>query len=210
MSRTLGLIDVGVGNLASLEGVLDDMGVSVARVSTSEELSTMDSIILGGVGNFSDAMSRLNDSGLAKGLGNFFDSGKPIMGICLGMQLLFDSGYEGASEGGKATGLGIIEGEVVPLRPGAGARVPHVGWNQVRLSRSHEVLSGISDNTDFYFVHSFVANTVNPPHILGVTSHGVVFTSMVANKNAIGFQFHPEKSQKAGRQILSNFVEWAP
>jgi imidazole glycerol-phosphate synthase subunit HisH len=208
--RAIGVIDYGMGNLHSLAKSLERVAPD-RRVEVSYDPQTLlkcDRLVLPGVGGVRGCMNELrrlelNDMVLqaAKKV--------PLLGICLGMQVLMDYSHE--NEGVAA--LGLFPGEVVrfpdPL-PGAGERlkVPHMGWNQVHQKRKHPLWSGIPENSWFYFVHSYHAEPKEPKHALGTAVYGQTFTAAIARENLVAVQFHPEKSQAPGIQLLANFVAW--
>lgn len=201
---TIGIIDVGIGNIGSLRGALYSQGWDAQIVTTPEELVGITHLLLPGVGSFTNAMNRLNAAGLAQPIQGFATEGRPIMGICLGMQLLADHGVEG----GGAEGLGLIRGEVVPFIKTPNQRLPHVGWNVLHPKLQHPLLKGIRADVDFYFVHSFYFDAKHELDIVGTTDYGVSYPSFVANGSVVGVQFHPEKSQRNGLQLLDNFCLW--
>jgi imidazole glycerol-phosphate synthase subunit HisH len=196
------IIDVGLSNISSVERALNRIGVQARIVQTAEELNQPDHIILPGVGAFAEASKRLADSGMDVAIRSIAENGTPLLGICLGMHLLGDSG----TEGGEADGLGLIPGRVEKLPiASAKVRLPHMGWNAVSTN-DEQLFAGIPDDMHFYFVHSyhFVAA---PDACAATTAHGITFTSVVRRDNIIGTQFHPEKSQALGLRLLRNFVE---
>tara|TARA_B100001029_G_C14963407_1_gene395865 strand:- start:195 stop:773 length:579 start_codon:yes stop_codon:yes gene_type:complete len=160
--------------------------------------------IIPGVGNFAKAMKELRKNNGDKKILQFFQSKKPIMGICLGMQLLASSG----EESGPEKGLNLIPGIVKKINIDNNHYLPHIGWNSVKFTKKHFIFDGIKDEMDFYFVHSYAFNLESDKFALGKTFYYKNFNSIVANDNVIGFQFHPEKSQKYGLKILQNFCNW--
>jgi len=200
----VGIIDVGLGNTGSLKGALESLGWDPLLVSRPEDLGLITQLLLPGVGSFRAAMGRLQETGLKSGISDHVSSGRPLLGICLGMQILASWG----EEGGGAKGLGLIAGKVTALTPGKNIRVPHVGWNAVDQRASHPILQGVKTGVDYYFVHGFIFEPDQPDRILGETEYGRRFVSMVGSKNIFGVQFHPEKSQKNGLRILDNFCRW--
>lgn len=200
----VGIIDVGLGNTGSLKGALESLGWDPLLVSRPEHLGPITQLFLPGVGSFQAAMGRLQETGLKSGISDHVRSGRPLLGICLGMQILASWG----EEGGGAKGLGLIAGKVSALIPGKNIRVPHVGWNAVDQRASHPILQGVKTGVDYYFVHGFVFEPDQPDRILGETEYGGRFASMVGFENVFGVQFHPEKSQKNGLRILDNFCRW--
>lgn len=198
------VIDYGMGNTGSVKRALEECGATEVIISHYEEdFDRCSHAILPGVGSFKDAMKNLNEAGLVNRIKKLALEDKvPFLGICLGMQLLANS----SEEHGPTEGLGLINGNVQLFRPTNGERIPHVGWNEIRKQNDHLVLDKISDGSDFYFVHSYYFTTNNPNTIVATTPYCGYFTSVIANENIIGVQFHPEKSSFAGFQILKNFL----
>lgn len=204
MTSVIGIVTAGHSNLGSLLGSLSRLGAQSLVVKSPKDLEQVDKVILPGVGSFSVAMSTLAALGLVGPLRDFSHRGSPILGICLGMQLLCEAG----TEGGSSEGLNLVHGTVARLGAHQGIRVPHVGWNSIDIAMEHPLLSGIESGADFYFVHSFAVGNAPSTEVLSLTHHGENFVSGVAHRNVVGFQFHPEKSQKNGEKILSNFLGW--
>jgi imidazole glycerol-phosphate synthase subunit HisH len=198
---TICILDYGMGNLRSVEKALERVGAS-ARISADHgEARAADGIILPGVGAFPRAMERVRELGLDELVAERAEAGVPILGICLGMQLLFES----TTELGGAEGLGLLAGEVSELRADE-LKVPHIGWSPVRWERSSRLGEGIESETPFYFVHSF-APRPEPGDVLGTAAYGERFACAVEAqpRPLYGVQFHPEKSSSAGLRLLSNF-----
>lgn len=196
-----------MGNLRSVQKALERVGSSARIVRTPAEIVQASKVILPGVGAFADAMRHLRQQELVQPLVEFARSGRPFLGICLGLQLLFDVGYED----GEWTGLGIISGRVVrfdfsDLPAARGLKVPHMGWNRLRWDRPCPLLAGLSSGEHFYFVHSYYADPVDRDVTIGWCDYGRDFTAMIWRDNIFATQFHPEKSQRAGLQILRNFA----
>lgn len=198
----LAIVDYGVGNLFSLRSSLSAIGAEAYMASSPAELRKADRIILPGVGAFGDAAEKLRKNGLFEAIICEANAGKPILGICLGMQLLLKKSYEF----GEHDGLGLIDGEVKPLAEilPANYKIPHIGWNEIRFSE-HRLFKGIKSGSDVYFVHSFYGTY--SPSVIATTDYGAEFTAAVAKENVMGCQFHPEKSGKTGLKILKNFCE---
>lgn len=200
---SIGIVDVGIGNIGSLRNALYNQGWDSVLVAGPEDFLDLTHLILPGVGSFASAMQRLIAAQLVQPIRDFASWGRPILGICLGMQLLATRG----SEGGDIEGLGLVSGRVVPISAD-GFRLPHVGWNNAHQLRHHPVLAGIRDGVDFYFVHSYRFSADNESSVLAQTEYGEIFPSIVGNANVIGAQFHPEKSQANGLRLLDNFCLW--
>ena len=197
------IIDYNIGNLASVYNACDFLGEKAYIVKDPEKLKLFDRIILPGVGAFGSAMQSLIQTGMKDSIMQYASSGKNMLGICLGMQLLFDS----SSEFGKHIGLGLINGDIVEFDKSKmqdNTRIPHVGWNTINTHDNHTLFDGLQ-NPYLYFVHSYHVKTTKG-NIIGSTNYGYEFTSAVQKDNIYGFQPHPEKSHDNGLQILKNFI----
>jgi imidazole glycerol-phosphate synthase subunit HisH len=208
----VGVIDYGVGNLGSVMGALEELRATPVLVTRAIDMHSADSLILPGVGNFADCAKLLDEGGWAQALRNeVLMAGKPLLGICLGMQLLATMGMEGVADiaTNGTPGLGFIPGRVENLRTlGCGLRIPHVGWNEVTShGTSGGLFEGIADGTDFYFVHSYAFVSDDPAHVLATTEYDIPVTAAVRSGHIWGTQFHPEKSSRAGFRLLRNFIE---
>lgn len=200
----IAIVDYHMGNLASVRNAFDVLGEKVTIESDPEKLSQYDRIILPGVGAFGDAMDHLKQRGMDEAVCEYAQSGKYVLGICLGMQLLFDS----SEEFGINQGLGLIPGRVVAFdssRFHTPLKVPHMGWNRM-FTTEHSLFEGLDEAHYLYFVHSYHALTANAEHTIGKSIYGYEFTSAVANDNVMGIQPHPEKSHRNGLSILKNFI----
>jgi glutamine amidotransferase len=195
----IGIVDYGMGNLLSVQKAFERVGLSARVVRTAAELVECERLVLPGVGAFGQAMENLTQRKLLASLQSAIAEGKPLLGICLGLQLLF----ERSEEHGNHEGLGLLRGDVRRLPPGV--KVPHIGWNQLRIVRHNPLLEGIADDAFFYFVQSFCVRPEEEECVAGTTDYGVTFASVVARGRIFGVQFHPEKSQAAGLRLLSNF-----
>ena len=200
----IGIVDVGIGNIGSLKGALYSQGWDIEIVKESSQIQKVSHLILPGVGSFANAMKKLNSNKLVDSIQNFVKQGMPLMGICLGMQLLAEYGQEG----GGYKGLGLIEGEVIKLNTNEDLRLPHVGWNVMNHKQVHPLLKGIKPNVDFYFVHSYFFSIKNKINLICTTEYGFQYPSFVGKDNVVGVQFHPEKSQRNGLKLLDNFCLW--
>ncbi len=194
----IGLLDYGMGNRRSAEKALEHVGADVRRTAEHRDLRAADEIVVPGVGAFPEAMRRLRADGLDEVIRERAGSGTPVLGICLGMQLLFERSAE--HEG--ARGLGLLPGEVTALDA---PKVPHIGWNRVAMRRPSGLTRGLGDATAFYHVHSFVCRA-SDEDVVGEGEYGERFASIVERDNVAGVQFHPEKSSRDGLHLLANFV----
>ena len=198
----IAVVDYGAGNLVSIDQALTAVGADVAVVRDGDALHGQDAVIVPGVGAAGPAMARLDARGLTDPLRAWIAADRPFLGICLGLQLLFD----GSDEDG-ATTLGVVAGRTVRLADAP--TLPHIGWNQVERTRPHPLFDGIEDGADFYFVHSYAgapdARAIDV--VLATTDHGGTFTSAVARGSLLGVQFHPERSGPDGLRLLANFVD---
>ncbi len=203
---SIGLINCGSGNYGSVRNALRFLGLDPLEVRRPAELDGCRAIILPGVGAFPTVMHRLRDAGLDDAIRrNVQERAKPFLGICVGMQVLADTG----DEFGPTRGLGLIPGSVEPLRPAAGHRVPHIGWNSVRPARACPLFDGLGGEPSFYFVHGFAFRTRHPEHTAATADHGGRFVAAVRRDNIFGVQFHPEKSQRDGLALLRRFAAFA-
>jgi len=201
MGTVAGIIDIGLGNIDSVRRALTFMGFANQLCAKIDDLENVDRIIFPGVGNFYKASEVRFNIAIKE---HVLHLNKPILGICLGMQLLCDRGYEG----GEAEGLKLISGEVVKLEKGnSSERVPHMGWNEVHFKNKSILFKDIPDRMDFYFNHSYHFSKVEQNKVVSVTPYANGFVSTVEDKNVFGVQFHPEKSQELGLQLLKNFME---
>ncbi|MEA2125876.1 MAG: imidazole glycerol-phosphate synthase subunit HisH [Solirubrobacteraceae bacterium] len=197
---TVAVVDYGMGNRRSVEKALTHVGAEAVITRDHELLRAAERIVVPGVGAFPAAMERLDALGLSELIRERARAGTPVLGICLGMQLLFDSSWEH----GGAPGLGLLPGEVTYLDT-RGERLPHIGWNLVRMRRPARLTAGLGDSA-FYHVHSLVVRPADPEIVVGTAAHGETFVSIVERDNVFGAQFHPEKSSRDGLALLANFV----
>lgn len=198
------IIDYGVGNLFSLRSSLRAIGIDADYTGNPVEIRKADKLILPGVGAFRDAREALRSTGLDRVVQEEAGKGKPLMGICLGMQMLFDRSYEY----GEYEGLGLIPGEIVPMegRIPKDLPIPHIGWNELMLKQSSPLMKNTANGDYVYFVHSYYAETP-AEYVIATTDYGVEMTAAVQKDNVSGCQFHPEKSSEVGLSILKAFCE---
>lgn len=201
----IAVIDYGAGNLKSVKNALDHLGAANMRASTAKEILLADAVILPGVGEFGTAMAELERRGIKEAVIEAAGSGRPLLGICLGMQLLFEAGEE--SRGAK--GLGILPGRVPRFPAEMGLKIPHMGWNSVMPIKESRLLDGLPKGSYMYFVHSFYVKAAERADVSAISEYGLIFDAAVERGNIFGCQFHPEKSGAAGLVILKNFIEIA-
>ena len=200
----IAILDYGAGNLRSVQLAFERLSAPTFVTRSAEEAMAADGLILPGVGAFADAMTALKNSGLLPALEYARDNGQPLLGICLGMQALFD----GSEEGEGVPGLGFVPGYVRRLPDADGLKIPHMGWNDIRAEKDSPLLSGLPDEPYVYFVHSYACFADDAEDVLTTTEYGVRFCSSVQRGHIFGTQFHPEKSGKVGEQILKNFLNY--
>jgi len=207
----IAIIDYAAGNLTSVARAVSYIGFQCLVTSDAGKILKAARIIFPGVGAAGSAMDSLQRTGLDRAIGDVFRMGTPILGICLGTQVIM-----GYSEENDTECLGIINGRVRAFRPdrqsknGRRLKIPHMGWNGVTLKKEHPVLSGIGSDDEFYFVHGFYPDPANEEHVLGTTDYGISFASVVGFKNLFATQFHLEKSGRPGLKMLENFCKWKP
>ena len=216
--RTVAVIDYGMGNLRSVAQAVmaaaHDSNIQVVITAKPEEVQAAERVVLPGQGAMRDCMRELHDSGLMPAVMDAA-ANKPLIGVCVGMQMLLDHSAEGGADGTAC--LGLIPGEVVKFdlagqhqADGSRFKVPQMGWNQVRQTQAHPLWAGVPDNSYFYFVHSFYARPLDARHTAGVSDYGQSFTSVVSRDNIFATQFHPEKSADMGLMLYRNFLSWSP
>ncbi|MCB9438020.1 MAG: imidazole glycerol phosphate synthase subunit HisH [Anaerolineales bacterium] len=201
----IAIVDYGAGNLRSVRNALQHLGAQVVTISRPEQLQEADKIILPGVGAFGAGMAALREGGFVEPIQTLARTGIPLLGICLGMQYLFES----SEEMGQHQGLGLLKGHVRYFGEQA-PLIPHIGWNQLHVQQEHPLLKGVESGSYAYFVHSYYVQAANESDILATTDYGIDYASVVGQGNIFGIQCHPEKSQAVGLHILRNFVEWEP
>lgn len=201
----IGIVDYNMGNLASVQNAFAKLGAQTAIESDPQKFGMYEKLLLPGVGAFGDAMEHLRERNMIEPLRAYAASGKPMLGICLGMQLLFES----SEEFGSNEGLGLIKGKVIAFdttRMGHELKVPHMGWNRM-FTKNHPLFEGLDEEHYLYFVHSFHAVCEDEADVIGKSVYGYEFASAVAHANVMGIQPHPEKSHKNGLKILENFIK---
>jgi len=194
------IVDFGAGNLHSVSRAVVNAGTRPLVTSNPSYLDDAEAVIVPGVGAAADTMSNLRASGFVEPIRDYIASGRPFLGVCMGQQALF----EVSEEGGEHECLGILPGRVV--RFSNGLKVPHMGWNQVRIVKHHPIFEGIADSSNFYFVHSYYPTPADREIVIGETDYGVNFASVIARDNIVATQFHPEKSGEAGLRMYANFL----
>lgn len=197
------IIDYGAGNLSSVKKALDYLGAESEITQDRDKILSASHVILPGVGSFGDAMNSMQERGLVETVKEAALSGKPFLGICLGLQLLFEE----SDESPDVKGLGLLKGRIVTIPKDNGLKVPHMGWNSVELKQRNGIFDGIDDESYFYFVHSYYLKDADVDVVAGVTHYGVEIQCAVQKGNLSATQFHPEKSSKAGLKLLENFLK---
>ncbi len=202
------IIDYGMGNLRSVQKGFEKVGFAAKVTADPADLRDAEKLVLPGVGAFKDCMDNLREGGFIEPILRHVESGRPFLGICLGLQLLFTE----SEEFGRHPGLGIIPGKVVRFPgdmhiAGEELKVPHMGWNQIRLRQDAPVFRGVADGSAVYFVHSYYVIPDDPTVVAAVTDYGIEFCAAIRRENVMAVQFHPEKSQQIGLRILKNFGE---
>ena len=199
----IAIIDYDAGNLKSVEKALLYLGQDVLVTRDREKILSADKVILPGVGNFGDAMEKLKGYGLEQVIRETARQGKPFLGICLGLQLLF----ERSAEAPGVEGLGILKGEILRIPDREDLKVPHIGWNSLKLQNQGRLFAGLEEEPYVYFVHSYYLKAADPQIVKAVTEYGVRIDASVESGNVFACQFHPEKSSRTGLKILKNFAE---
>lgn len=202
MSKVI-LIDVGTGNLRSVQKALESLGSVVERTDDPRKVRNGNRVVLPGVGAFGDFMCRLRASGLEPAINDTMKRGIPLLGICVGMQALFEVG----EEMGQHTGLGLLSGSVTRFADSLSVKIPHTGWNQLAIHQDGPLFREIRSGDYVYFNHSYYCQPGNPLDVIATAEHGEAYACAVQRENIFGVQFHPEKSQTVGLQILKNFLE---
>ena len=204
----IGILDYGMGNLLSVWNAVQQLGDTAKICQCPDDLKDIDRIILPGVGAFRDCMMNLNNRGFSEALHSFaIIKGMPVLGICLGMQVMASKGFEG----GEHEGLCWFDSQAVRIRPSdRSLRIPHVGWNEVKYKKDSVFFANIPESPDFYFVHSYYMECNNPNDVEATFNYGGTFTAAICKNNIFATQFHPEKSQDYGLKVLENFLKWKP
>ena len=197
------VVDYDAGNTLSVTRALEKVGARVDLTPDPDRVLAADAVVLPGVGAFGDCMNKLRERGMEAACKETYRSGKPFLGVCVALQVFF----ERSEESPGVDGLGIFPGTVVRFEPD-GLKVPHMGWNQLFLSREHPVMQGLGGET-FYFVHSYYPEPAEPSDVIGTTEYGVEFCAAAGRDNLAAVQFHPEKSSRAGLGLYENFLDWA-
>lgn len=202
----ISVIDYGAGNLQSVVKALNYIGCKCQITNDMETILNSDGAIMPGVGSFEDAMNSMKACGADKAVKEFIATGKPFLGICLGLQLLFEK----SEESPNATGLALLDGSVTRIPDDNGKlKIPHMGWNSLNIKKKDGLFKGIEENSYVYFVHSYFLKADNPEIVSSQTEYGAIIDSSVSYKNIMATQFHPEKSGKVGLQMLKNFADMA-
>jgi len=200
----IGIISSGTGNLRSIYQAVYNLGYDPEFITTPKINANYSHIILPGVGSFTSVMDSMNKSGLSSLIIDHAQSGRPLLGICLGMQLFANFG----DEGGGRNGLGLIPGVVKKINTQGNLSLPHIGWNNLSIKKKHKLFENIKSDVDFYFVHSYHYILDNNCYSISITEYGEMFNSVIGSGNILGLQFHPEKSQSNGLKLLENFCNW--
>ena len=198
----IAIIDYGAGNLQSVSKAFRHIGCECVVTRDRSEIMKADGAVLPGVGSFGDSADSLNRFGLTDAVRDYIKSGKPFLGICLGLQLLFP----GSDESPEAKGLGIFDGSITRIPPGEGLKIPHMGWNSLDVKKQGRLFKGIEGSPYVYFVHSYYLNAADKSIVAAQTSYGVTIDAAIEHENVFATQFHPEKSGETGLRILNNFA----
>jgi glutamine amidotransferase len=199
----IAIIDYGMGNIHSVQKALESFGAKTIVTNKPEAIKSCDKVVLPGVGAFDDAMLELKKNNLIPAIHEHIKSNKVFLGICLGLQLLFETSEEAA----RAKGLAVLKGRVLRFPEKKGLKVPHIGWNQLQKGKSEcPLLKGVADNSFVYFCHSYYVDPAHKENIAATTDYALSFASVICDNNVYGMQFHPEKSQEVGQKVIENFV----
>lgn len=203
VSMNVAVVDYDAGNTLSVTRALEKVGAQVNLTPDPERLAGADAVVLPGVGAFGDCVRKLEERGMDAACREVFEAGQPFLGVCVGLQVLF----EGSEESPGVKGLGILPGTVRRFRVGD-LKVPHMGWNALKVRRGHPVLDGV-DGEAFYFVHSYYPEPEAPKDLIGTSEYGGSFCAAAGRDNLVAVQFHPEKSSRAGLRLYENFLSWS-
>ena len=198
----IAIIDYGMGNLRSVQKAIEAVGSSAEVTSDPDRVRRASKVVLPGVGAFADAMAELRRTGLGNAFRDAVHEGKPCLGVCLGLQLLFETSFED----GEHQGLGLVSGRIIRFAPRPGLKIPHMGWNELRIRRPCPLFAGLPDSPSVYFVHSYHAETDDPDLVAAEADYPDPFPAAVWRENLMACQFHPEKSQQIGLAMYANFV----
>ena len=200
----LGIVDLDTGNLASLLSALNKLNINFKICKNSFDFEDVDKIILPGVGAFKDLMKKIKEKNMDKIILAKIDKNVPVLGVCVGFQILFS----GSNEHGYCKGLGLIKGNFINFKDESKKiKVPHVGWNECKILKKNKLFQDIEDNSDFYFTHSYYLKNYNVENVITETMYDLNFVSSINKRNIYGVQFHPEKSQSNGLKVIKNFYE---
>ena len=199
------IVDYNAGNLKSVETASKYIGIDFTVSSDPDKIRNADRLVFPGVGEANSAMGYLKKTGIGDAILEYYKKGNPLIGICLGSQIVLSSSEENNTEC-----LGLVEGKALLFPDNTGLKVPHMGWNQVTHKNRHEIFSGIPENSSFYFVHSYYPKPDDSSLIIGETAYGFTFASGINKDNLVSLQFHPEKSGRVGLKLLKNFFKWKP
>lgn len=204
-TSNLKIVDYGMGNLRSVQKAFERLGIAADICQSGRDLADADAMVLPGVGAFRDSIAALRNHDMVQPILDHVAADKPFLGICLGLQLLFDVGYED----GEWEGLGVIPGKVVRFEDQPGLKIPHMGWNRLEFAREHAVFDGIPSDAFFYFVHSYHVVPQDESAVVARCDHGGEFVAVVSKGNLVATQYHPEKSQSVGLKLIQNFANSA-
>lgn len=204
MTSIIGVINLEMGNLRSVMNALNECGLDTEQVDAPDALENYSHLVLPGVGHFRAGVDAIDRKNFRQPLKDWVAAERPLLGLCVGMQLMADTG----TEGGISQGLGLVPGEVRRIPDAPGRAIPHVGWNGLEIKRGHPVLGDLKPDRDFYFVHSYSFHCAQAEDLVAQADYGVKLSAIVAHGSAIGIQFHPEKSQLNGLKLLENFGYW--
>ena len=204
----IGIVDYGMGNLLSVYNAFDYLGAAVTICKHPEDLAGVDRIVIPGVGAFKDCIDKINQTGFFEALNEeVIKNAKPTLGICLGMQVMGTRSFEG----GEFIGFGWFDADIVRLAPSDPThRIPNIGWNTIKYNKGVPLFNGLTEEPDFYFVHSYYMKANDPKDVVAVYDYTYDVTASVLKNNIFATQFHPEKSQEFGLKILENFIDWKP